>query len=112
MTQFIKNIFSSCLGTILAFLAGILILVAIGSAIGSLSDTKKVENDSVLSVRLPEVMPERTNNTDFGLEQAFQDENVWSIHELVYGIEQAADDDKIKAIVIEPGGGATPVMII
>lgn len=111
MTQFIKNIFSSCLGTILAFFAGILLLVAIGSAIGSLSDTKKVENDSVLSIRIPEIMPERTNNTDFGIEQALQDENVWSIHELVYGIEQAASDNKIKAMVIEPGGGASPVMI-
>ena len=54
-------------------------------------------------------MPERTNNTEIGIISALGDKKIWSIHELVYGLEQAAEDDKIKGVIIEPGRGASMV---
>ena len=109
MATFLKNVFSSCLGTLLALTLGVLLLIGIGSAVGSLQSKEEISDQSILSITLPEVIPERTNNTEMGWEKAFSEEKVWGIHELTYALEEAATDDKIKAVLIETGGGASPV---
>jgi len=93
----------------LALTVGVFLLIGIGSAIGSLQSEEGVSSKTVLSVKLPAFIPERTNNTEMGFEQALTEEKIWSIHELTYGIEHAATDNKIKAMIIEPGSGADPV---
>lgn len=100
MISFLKNIISSCLGTVLGLGLLILLLIGIGSAIGSLQTEIPIKTDSVLRLRFSEYIPERTNNLPMGLEFITK-ENIWGIHELAYAIEEAAKDSKIEAIIME-----------
>lgn len=100
MVSFLKNILSSCLGTVLGLGLILLILIGVGSAIGSLQSEVLVKNQSVLKLTLPEVIPERTNNLPMGFE-FLKEENVWGIHELANAIKKAADDSKIEAIILQ-----------
>lgn len=106
MVSFIKNVFSSCLGTVLGLGLIIVILIGIGSALGSVQSDVMVRDRSVLKIKLPEFIPERTNNLPMGWEFVMQ-ENIWGIHELVHAIEKAAEDDKIEAIILEPSSSAS-----
>ncbi|MDX1685567.1 MAG: signal peptide peptidase SppA [Saprospiraceae bacterium] len=102
MVSFLKNIVSSCLGTVLGLGLLILIIIGIGSAIGSLQQDVLVKDRSVLRVHLPDFIPERTNNLPMGLEYLTQ-ENVWGIHDLAHAIREAAQDSDIEAIILETG---------
>ena len=109
MATFLKNVFSSCLGTLLALTLGVLLLIGIGSAVGSLQSKEEINDQSILSITLPDVIPERTNNAETSWEKAFSEDKVWGIHELTYALNEAATDDRIKAVLIEGSGGASPV---
>ena len=67
MQQFFKFVFASCLGVFLAGIALFLfgIMTAAGFA-GAASDdkVKSVESNSVLEVKLEELIPELTGNTE------------------------------------------------
>ena len=65
--NFIKNIFSSCLGALLAMVVIFIALLGLGSALGSMNTKAPVRSSSILHVKLPSMMPERTNNVAMGL---------------------------------------------
>jgi protease-4 len=100
--NFIKNVFSSCLGALLALTVLLIAIIGIGSAIGSMGAKPSVKSSSILHVKVPTLMPERTNNVSMGF-NILTEENVWSVHELAYAIKRAGEDSKIKAMVIEAG---------
>ena len=99
---FFKNIFSSCLGTLLAMAVLVVLMIGIGSAVGSLSQGPSISSNSVLHLSLPDLVPERTNNLPMGMEFILED-NIWGIHDIGYSIQKAATDKKIKALLIETG---------
>ncbi|MBP7821861.1 MAG: signal peptide peptidase SppA [Saprospiraceae bacterium] len=104
MKQFFKFVFASCLGL---FLAGILLvvsLIAIGSsAMSGFGGSKHdVKANSVLTLKLDKVLPEKTNNSevDFSLENT----NLYGLNDIIAAIRKAKSDSNIKGILIEPGG--------
>lgn len=115
MGQFFKFVFASCLGLVLA---GILLMVIGGAAIGSLiskeSQSVSVKPNSVLELKLNTPIPERTNNIprDFS---SFDIENILGVHDIVDAIEGAKEDDNIKGIFLNmngaSGGQATKSLI-
>ena len=101
MKNFLKIIFGSCLGVILAFGALILIGGAIGSAIASSADKgKDVKSNSVLHLTLDEPIPEQTGNVEVDF-AAFSTEKTLGLHDIVRTIDAAREDDKIKGIYLD-----------
>ena len=100
MQQFFKFVFASCLGVFLAGIALFLfgIIAAAGFA-GSAEDTvKTVESNSVLEIKLEEMIPELTGNTQN--ENIFENKKVVGLTSMLTAIDHAASDDKIKGIFI------------
>lgn len=66
MRTFFKFMFASCLGTLLAVIFGILILILIGSSMtmNNFDQGKSVHvtNNTVLKINIPANLPEQTNN--------------------------------------------------
>ena len=104
MIGFIKGIFSSCLGVLLAMVVVVFLIIGIGSALGSLSQGPVIGQNSVLHLRLDNIPPERTNNLPMGME-FLMEENIWGIHELGYAIEKAAG---VRPIGNRTAGGSMP----
>ncbi len=100
MKNFISNIFSSCLGSLLALVA----LILIGSAIGAVfvkesTEGASVLEDSILKLDLSGPIPEQSNNVpmDFA---SFKNETTIGLRDLVKTIDKASKDPKIKGIYI------------
>lgn len=99
MSQFFKFLFASCLGTILALGAIILIFLGIGASFSNV-DTK-ISKNSVLLLELDGLIPEKTDNVDkpqFDLEP----QTAIGIQEIKRLIKHAEDDSNIKGIVYKP----------
>ncbi len=104
MKQFFKFTFASCLGVFLAFVALFFVLIPIvGDSLASAFDSrKKVKSNSVLRIQLNKAIPEKTNNveTTFSISDP-ANSNVWGVHDISYAIEQAAEDNNIKGILLD-----------
>ena len=105
--SFISLLFASCLGTLLALGALILIgVVSISSLVSKFEDKEvSVDANSVLVLK-PGFIPELTNNVPsnpFELEQ----EKVLGLRDMVRALELAADDDDIKGIYLQTNGFAS-----
>ena len=107
--NFLKNILSSCLGTIFA----IFVVVGVFSVIGSVAmmSTDDKASTGILRIKLDEYIPELTDNIEsqaFTLEAAPKNLGLQRVKDL---IEHAKSDEKIKAMVLEvsnpANGGAT-----
>ena len=107
--NFLKNILSSCLGTIVA----IFVLVGVFSVIGSVAMMSSDEKGStgILRIKLNEYIPELTDNIEsqaFTLEAAPKNLGLQRVKDL---IEHAKTDENIKAMALEvsnpANGGAT-----
>ena len=104
MSQFLKFLFASCLGTALAL--GLLTVVGIGWLTGLASTaTEKekvsIEPNSVLELDFKQPIPEKTNNLQldpFDLEN----DQVLGLTDMVAAIRRAKDDDDIKGIYLNP----------
>jgi protease IV len=104
MSQFLKFLFASCLGTALAL--GLLTVVGIGWLTGLASTaTEKekvsIEPNSVLELDFKQPIPEKTNNLQldpFDLEN----DQVLGLTDMVSAIRRAKDDDDIKGIYLNP----------
>jgi protease-4 len=104
MSQFLKFLFASCLGTALAL--GLLTVVGIGWLTGLASTaTEKekvsIEPNSVLELDFKQPIPEKTNNLQldpFDLEN----DQVLGLTDIVAAIRRAKDDDDIKGIYLNP----------
>ncbi len=101
MRQFLKFTFASCLGIFLAmivlFFLGVFSLA--GLAMGEDADVKEVKKNSILELKLEGNLPELTDNVE---KSPFQNNKVIGLRDLLMSIERAANDDKIKGIVIYP----------
>jgi len=100
MKNFFSNIFSSCLGTLLAMVAMVLIISALGAAF--MSTGKKaspIAEGSVLKINLSTSIPEQSNNVPW-TEFSIQNETVLGLRDMIKTIDKAASDIKIKGIYI------------
>lgn len=103
MKQFIKFTTASCLGV---FLSMILLFFVFSSIAGALSSgfnkTKKTKSNTVLRLKFDNPIPEKTNNVETSF--SFSDpnnSNVWGVHDMSHAIEQAAEDNNIKGILLD-----------
>ncbi len=104
MKQFFKFTFASCLGVFISFIALFFVLIPlVGGSLASAFDSKKsVKSNSVLRIQLNNVIPEKTNNVESNF--SFADpanNNVWGVHDISYAIEQAAEDNSIKGVLLD-----------
>lgn len=105
MGQFFKFLFASCLGVLLA----IGVLIGIGGLIfasfaNQASKPKDISANSVLRLTFEDPIPELTNNIEPDpFSTNFQDSDVLGLHDITATIRQAAEDDNIKGILLEPG---------
>ncbi len=117
MSNFLKILFGSCLGTLLAL--GALIFIGISAIAGLASSGEqkpKVENNAILKLDLSRV-PELTDNVPTGGFGSFEFETdpVLGIHDVVRAIEKAKGDDDIKGIYMNSmvqGGGLTKLTMV
>jgi protease-4 len=103
MRQFIKFVFASCLGVIIAGVALFFILFTVIGGIASSATagkSVKVEPNSVLVMRLNQIIPERTNNLPMNPFE-FEQNDVVGLHDMVKYIEHAKEDKNIKAIYMD-----------
>jgi len=105
--NFIKIVFGSCLGTILAtglvFFLSIGLISVIASSAGS-ENKKPLDKASFLEIRADKMYPEKTDNitsTGFSL-----DDKHLGLHDLLKAIEAASNDPKIKGILFRSGYSA------
>ena len=102
MSQFLKFVFASCLGTALALV--LLCVIAFGWVAGITSSatekkTVEIQPNSVLKLDFQQVIPQRTNNLPI---DPFDVENdqVLGLTDIVAAIERAKDDIDIKGIYL------------
>lgn len=99
MKQFLKNLLTSVLGVLVAFLLIFLIGMGLVSALGN-KDKVKVKANSVLKLDFKESIPELTDNVE---QEGFSlsDESTVGLKDFLDAIAKAKTDDKIKGIFIE-----------
>jgi len=106
MSQFLKNVFASCLGVGLAFIGlffiGFFIVAALAGSGGK--KTAAVSDNSVLHLSFKNPIPEQTNNVETSL-MSLKSSDVLGLNEIVETIEHAAGDEKIKGIYLNPDFG-------
>jgi protease-4 len=103
MKQFFKFTFASCLGVLLSMIALFFLLAMIGGGIAEgFNKTKKTKSNSVLRLQLKDQIPEKTNNVETGFSISDpNNSNIWGVHDISYAIEQAAEDNNIKGILLD-----------
>ena len=101
MSNFLKVLLGSCLGTLLAL--GGLIFVgfsAIAGLAGSVDNEPEVKANSILTLDL-EALPELTGNLPIdGFDFELEGGGVLGVHDVVRAIESAKDDNDIKGIYL------------
>ncbi len=107
MSQFLKNVFASCLGVFIAmivlFFVGTMMVAGLAAS-GSSKTAVKVEPNSVLHLTLDQPIPEQTNNVEMS-EFSLQPDDVPGLTDMVNAIEHAATDDRIKGIYLNLENG-------
>ncbi|GAB3930390.1 signal peptide peptidase SppA [Mucilaginibacter myungsuensis] len=107
MKQFFKYVLATVVGivisSVLLFIVGIGILMAIVASATSGDKTVEVASNSVLHVSFKAPIPERTPNNPFaGLGLFGMDENkVIGLNDVLANIKKARNDDKIKGIYLD-----------
>jgi protease IV len=100
MGNFFKTVFGSCLGVFLFFALGFLLIIIFAVGASSGSKSKGISKNTVLTLSLDGMVPEKTNNTDrdpFSFE-----EDVPGVYELSKAIRHASTDSKISGILLQP----------
>ncbi len=103
MRQFLKFLFASCLGTILAgiFLFFLTWIVAAG-IMASQSKTPSIKPNTVLKIKFNDVVPELTNNTPV-TSIKFEPDDVIGLQDIIKMINTAKEDKNIKGIYLNDG---------
>ncbi|PPK85298.1 protease-4 [Neolewinella xylanilytica] len=107
MSNFLKILLGSCLGTLVA----LVVLVLIGSAVvtglaSSVEEQPTVSANSILTIQL-DGLPELTGNlADADPFASLRGEEPLGLHDVLRAIEEASEDDDIKGIYLgnEPAG--------
>ncbi len=97
MKKFIKTVFASCLGVILAFFLLIMVVVVIAVCSDSSSEIK---DSSVLLVSLDGVIDERDDD-DIYIDLSFSPSGQTGLSDIRYAIQEAKKDDRIKGIYLK-----------
>ncbi len=109
MANFFKILFASCLGTMLALgaliLLGVLTVSSVAAAFGSGTEVD-VKSNTVLVLN-PGVVPELTDNVAKSPFELSGD-HVYGLRDMVRAIEMAAEDDDIKGIFLDVDRAALP----
>lgn len=103
MGQFIRNVFASCFGVLVAL--GLIVVVSMiifGNILTSASTPPKVKPNSVLYLDFLDEIPDRTNNTSNNSTLSLKEEKILGLQEIIRTIENAKEDDNIKGIFLEP----------
>ncbi len=101
MKQFLKIIFGSCLGVLLAFGAFVFIVSAVaGRMVAKENAAVTVKPNSVLELNFDKPIPEKTNNVPVD-PMAFDTESTLGLHDMAAAIESASEDDNIKGILLD-----------
>ena len=103
MPKFFQFVFASCLG----FIIGSLLLIFVGSAIiGGIAAMAAGGNkpvmtaNTILELKLSEVLPERTNNAVADFNEVSTGD-ILGLHDILYAIENAKSDSNIKGIFMD-----------
>lgn len=97
MKNFFVNIFSSCLGTLLALLILVFILAMVATSQLATEGAAPVKTQTILKLDFNSAIPEQSNNLpleDFSLNT----EMVIGLRDMVKTIQKAKTDDRIKGI--------------
>ena len=94
MRQFFKFLFASCLGTLLAFGAIILIFIIIGVSAG---DGVTIKSNSFLRLSFDHSVSELTDNMEYSFSSTTR---AIGVHDIIRLIEKAKSDKKIAGIVV------------
>ena len=95
--KFIKTVFASCLGVILAFFLLIMVVVVIAVCSDSSSEIK---DSTVLLVSLDGVIDERDDD-DIYIDLSFSPSGQTGLSDIRYAIQEAKKDDRIKGIYLK-----------
>ena len=95
--KFLKTVFASCLGVILAFFLLIMVVVVIAVCSDSSSEIK---DSSVLLVSLDGVIDERDDD-DIYIDLSFSPSGQTGLSDIRYAIQEAKKDDRIKGIYLK-----------
>ncbi len=100
MRSFIKIVFGSCLGVILAGLAlGLIFSIYTASLFSAGQGQVKVEKNSVLKLSFDQVIPEKTNNTEAAIFN-FSNDAFVGTYDIIESIRSAKEDKNIKGIYL------------
>jgi len=104
MAQFIKFVFASCLGVIIASMVIVFGGIGMISALASQGEApEQVSDNSVLTIDFDNTIPEKTNNLEMDPFD-FANDRILGVHDIIKSIEYAKTDDRIKGIFIEADG--------
>ena len=99
MRSFLKLVFTSCLGSILAIFFLFIIILTI--SLIKTSGKNNIPKDAVLLLNFDGLMPERTNNVSQNNQFNFNPQSAIGTYDIVELIKNAATDDRISQIVIK-----------
>ncbi len=98
MRSFLKLVFTSCLGSILAIFFLLIIILTI--SLISTSGKKNIPKDAVLLLDFEGLMPEKTNNVSQNNQFNFNPKSAIGTFKIIELIKHAASDERISQIVI------------
>jgi protease-4 len=105
MKQFFKTVFASLLGTLLASVIFVFLLIGMIGAIAAISGSEKeveVKENSILVVKFEGPITDRSSKNPFqNLGAMFSKEQAIGLDDILNNIEKAKDDEKIKGIYME-----------
>ena len=106
MGKFLRTVFGSCLGVLLAILViGLVLSVFASSFMGSAGGKPSITSNTVLRLQFNELIPQRTGNTAQP-PNPLGDEMYIGLSEILHAIETAKDDRNIKGILLDLGFGS------
>ncbi len=108
MRQFFKFFSASCLGTIIGIglLLGLLMLIGT-RMVSSLEKSASITPNSVLELTFKDMLPEKTNNVE-DTPIDLSDKKYIGLYDYDRMIRHAAEDDRIKGILIRPEMASLP----
>lgn len=113
MKNFIKNILSSCLGSMIAlilvfglFFVAMIGMVSFFSDMSNFQSNSPTEGEKALLLELPRMMPELTNNVETSFDLS-SNVNVGT-QDVVRLIKKAEEDKNIEGIILRPETGGVP----
>ncbi len=109
MKDFFKYTLASCLGMVIALILlsiiGFISIAGFVSFVSSSDPSVDLPEEGVLELKLDNIVPEKTNNTDISpFSFSFDDQNVVGLQDMIRLIDYAKNDDKIKGLYINLSG--------